>query len=596
MTAYKGFALLLIQAITIQGLIQRIEHNPGILPVKEGQAYITYDNWTYIKILDLGLLKEDLDYNVRMYEHLNINLLKYFGNETHFSDISNVKTQTDHFLNITVEKCRQLIPISRTKRGILNPLGSLIKIITGNLDNSDAMRYDELITTFKTRQERLSRKMTIVSEMVESFVNMTGISKNNLIQLDKEISDIKLWIDNTKRVLSSTRLIHTFHLFLHNFQTIYIKIDEIETAIAFSKLKTLHQSVINTDELYNLLSDIAKTDQLVYPVNLENLLKIEQSIELKAYSKNNQVTFILDIPLVKKYLFNYFRMIPLPVTNPFNQTSLIIPKAPYLLVKGSKTVPLSKPCKEIEKFAFLCHDIDTESVIKDTCLEELMLLSQNTSSCDPVLVETSGVKVESIQYNQWIIYSKFETLLLKICSTEETRERIKGTYILTIDENCSFKINGLTLKRHETVGRPVNYSRIPTMHFPTILKADELPKRKLMNLDGVNLQHLQQLAYRLEQSDSEVFAQSETSYSGINVKSISVGTLLLYVILAICLCIMLLYKFPPLRLFRQIPHSAEFELKEGGVMSGQQAGLAPAHAVGLAPVSFTHGCRIAESA
>lgn len=58
---------------------------------------------------------------------------------------------------------------------------------------------------------------------------------------------------------------------------IYLKVDEIETAIAFSKLGTLHQSVIDTNELYSLLIDIEKTDKLVYPVNLDNLLLIEQS-------------------------------------------------------------------------------------------------------------------------------------------------------------------------------------------------------------------------------------------------------------------------------------------------------------------------------
>lgn len=45
-----------------------MERNPGILPVKDGQAFVTYDNWSYIKVLDLSSLKEDLDYNVRMYE------------------------------------------------------------------------------------------------------------------------------------------------------------------------------------------------------------------------------------------------------------------------------------------------------------------------------------------------------------------------------------------------------------------------------------------------------------------------------------------------------------------------------------------------
>lgn len=82
--------------------------------------------------------------------------------------------------------------------------------------------------------------------MVQYFVNITGFSKNNLVQVDKKISEIQTWINNTKQVIISTRLISTFALFLHNFQMIYLKVDEIETAIAFSKLGTKVHQYSNT--------------------------------------------------------------------------------------------------------------------------------------------------------------------------------------------------------------------------------------------------------------------------------------------------------------------------------------------------------------
>lgn len=45
---------------------------------------------------------------------------------------------------------------------------------------------------------------------------------------------------------------------MHSLRTIYIRLNEIETAIAFAKLKTLHQSLIESDEFLIILHKIEK--------------------------------------------------------------------------------------------------------------------------------------------------------------------------------------------------------------------------------------------------------------------------------------------------------------------------------------------------
>lgn len=49
---------------------------------------------------------------------------------------------------------RKIHPISRQKKGLINPLGPLIKIITGNMDHDDAIKKNNT-----ERQNVISQKM-----------------------------------------------------------------------------------------------------------------------------------------------------------------------------------------------------------------------------------------------------------------------------------------------------------------------------------------------------------------------------------------------------------------------------------------------------
>ena len=42
-----------------------------------------------------------------------------------------------------------------------------------------------------------------------------------------------------------TQIVSTYNLLIHNYQTVYVNLNEIETSFALSRLGILHQSIIN---------------------------------------------------------------------------------------------------------------------------------------------------------------------------------------------------------------------------------------------------------------------------------------------------------------------------------------------------------------
>lgn len=519
-------------------LLQPIESNPGILPIKEGQALVSNDKWTLVKILDLSFIREDLEFNKNRYADLDIHVKKYFAKKLLTPEINDMKMQTDYIRNITIEKLNQLLPAKRSKRGILNPLGSLIKVVTGNLDNDDAVRYDAMIEGVKTGQNTVNKKITVIAEMMESVINIANSTKYNFIRLDKAVWNIGKELKDTNATLNELKLINVYSLFLHNFEMLYVRLDEIETTIAFSKLGTLHQSLIDTDELLSLLKLVELKSKLVYPVTFENILKMEKCISLKVFAKENQITFIIDIPLIEIDQFTYYRIIPIPITNPYNQTSLVLPKYPYLLMKGLKSVSLLHPCREIEDSLYLCEEDYSPLLMKDSCIIELMNYATNTTQCRPILVEFDDVKIEKIQRDRWMLYTKTTLLISKTCDNEVTRYHLRGTYIITADDDCEVQIKGVKLKRHSGNIEEIRSAALPIISLPEVRLPTTSPaEARPVNLDGVDLTDLRLLSHVLTKSESVSVSHSESG-SVINVKDVSIGTLLLYVFLVI---VILLY-------------------------------------------------------
>lgn len=551
----------LLQALQLQSL----EGSPGLLPVKEGTAVVSYDKWTIIRVLDLNMLSDDLTFNIAKYSDLN-NLIDINYNESYIKLVfSNFKSQLEYIMNQTINRYKQLVPSYRIKRGILNPIGSLIKIITGNLDSEDAKRYDQLIENIKLKQTAVNKKVTLISEIVEGFSNITKAIHRNVIQLDKKLKEIQNDLVNVQRETNlnflSNLIIDTYSLILHNFQTISVKINDIETAVAFSKLETLHQSIIESDDLLATLENIEKTEKLVFKVNQENLVKIEQSISIKAFFKENQLTFLLEIPLITKEVYMYYKLYPLPITHNL-KTYIILPKYPYLIVKGLSSKPLAQPCQLIAASNFVCFEDSTSQFMEDTCVSDLMKYSNNTSSCTLISVIIEDVLVQRIQPNRWIIFSRLKTLFQRICINEVFQQNIQGTYIVTLEDICEVKIGRFSLKLRPHQIENLKYSKLPIVNLPHInnLKTEEMKPVKLEDIDLDSIK----MAVKIMKTESE----DETSE--IRLYSVSVWTIALYLIIIIILVGIFYIRLKKMGFkcnFRNSPNPSDnFESQGGEVM------------------------------
>lgn len=116
-----------------------LKENPGLYPLKLGNAKVQESSWTLIKRLDCNLLLREfqiLQNNVKTIlttfkSKPNDQITFYKGR------LDNLHSTMESLVSENAKKLNHLFPEQRSKRGLADGLGSVFKFITGNLDAND---------------------------------------------------------------------------------------------------------------------------------------------------------------------------------------------------------------------------------------------------------------------------------------------------------------------------------------------------------------------------------------------------------------------------------------------------------------------------
>lgn len=560
--------------------LQTLEGNPGILPIKEGQAYYQTDYWTIVKVINLERIYSDLNYVSMNYEQL-CKLIDW--NTSYSEEFKNVKIHTEFIRDITIDKYRQLVPQQRFKRGLINPLGSIIKVITGNLDHDDAIKYDKLTSELSHNQIIVSKKLTLVSKMFDSFINVTETMNQNTVNLDNRLKQAEIMLRDLAARKNNwvffTYISGLFSVFTSSFRTIFIRLSEIETALALSRVSILHQSIVNSTELMYHLKLIANSESLVYLPIDENLLKLEETICVKSFIKKNQITFIMEIPITDNCTYNYFKMYSLPIFHQSeNKTLSIFPEYPYLLAKGMKYLSIVKPCRPLSTGDhFLCNADNRAMYHEPTCIEQLMKFDDNPDDCTQHQVQIENVKVQQVSSDSWIIFSKFKTTLTKHCDNEVSKQPLFGSYLVTIDEPCDLEINGIRIRHRIYIESDV-VKPIPIIILPQLRANANLSGARALNMKGVHLDEVKYMAYSLKHSaviESVLNEQKDLPSLRLNFSEQLGYVTLCLVILSFLMFLLYVFRLKLLKILplkknyrntSKIDRTDNFPLRDGGVM------------------------------
>lgn len=573
---------------------ESIEVKAGIFFHHIGTAKISHDSFTLLSYTNISIYEEKLNLIHNTYqkseqickmkqdtfsheEFLCRERLEWLHNQ-----INTLNEKFDSLSHLTSHETSDLTN-KRFKRGLFDGVSYAFKWLFGTPDAEDAKYYTEAIESICQQNHEsnllMKHQVHIMSDAISNYNKTAQGLLLNEQKLNDNVNKFNNFARNvTDRVNSltftQTKIGH-FNLLSQIISELNEELDQIISAILFSKQNTLHPSVITPRHLYYELLKIKINSNFEFPIdnnNIEGIHKYLQICQLSVIYSNKNLIYAIKIPLVTKELYQLYNLVPLP-TKSLNSTSIysfINPNFPYLLLSTTRTfygeLKDLSTCKWMPPSDYICSRT-TVYLVKErpTCEVDLKLRQPKTipKDCSTKTIKSEMEIWHPLSPNQWL-YILTQPVAGTI-SCENSNSPIvdfslQGTGIFTLKSKC--KCYTLSTLLIASSNMSANYSNFVPSNVDIVnddccqkqqefLKIEEMDTLKLNNL---NLNDLRHVEHKLQQFDDELQRKIDQPFIIHKSKwyNVLLGTIvLLMLILVFCWGCCRCCRWKPLSWFRK---------------------------------------------
>lgn len=369
--------------------------------------------WTVIHKLDI---KPIIDSKIRLREQL----ARLYITHVVPSDVKHIYDRLNIILDHLDEICNHLDIQSRTKRGLINGLGSIVKAITGNLDNDDLVNIQKDLETLKVAY---NQQISVTNDSLEDYNKQIAKIVNIQNALDEKFMEI-----NNSR--SQLKLALTF---LYQAQTLQELSERLTTAITFAEHGMYHYNIIQSHILQDTLNSISKNVMISNNIN-----DIEPFIKVHCKILDKIVYFILEIPLVKPQVYKTKRIVPI-IQN--------FPTCTYPIMRKVTLAYTEYEVYQVEDCLELSELICKGSILQKNGCDTEILRNKTTTSCSIVPVKCPVEEIQEVAPQAIYMYLNKTTEVKIKCRNAEETTWIKGSYLLD-EKDCEVSFSGI--KRFQT--------------------------------------------------------------------------------------------------------------------------------------------------
>lgn len=220
-----------------------MDKGPGILPFKLGPTKIVSHHHIFLENINLKLIQQKIDsikaqVSIAAKNITNSNFVLFKYQVLHlFQKLDKISVQLD-----------SLQP-SRSKRGLFNPLGSFIKSITGNLDQNDAQKYENILQILqkngKDFSDSFNRHVSLFKEFSSQQNSILKSLSSNQARLEKDFQNFAdSTFTQTEQIMYYAHMSQLFSLISENIDDLSDEISRLENILAFSRTGTIHYYLI----------------------------------------------------------------------------------------------------------------------------------------------------------------------------------------------------------------------------------------------------------------------------------------------------------------------------------------------------------------
>lgn len=481
--------------------INNLENNNGLLQLKLGTARIIKGHNNIIHIVDTNQYLNSIE-NI-------LNTLDTFNHSSYTNSISTTRLKATELL----DKIHNLIP-HRTKRGLINGLGTAIKFITGNLDATDAEDINRQIDQIRKQDNHITQFLQDTNSLNTQMINRL----NNLTKhINTQQDNIKKYInDNSQRLNNRIQKeedriqeIQYINQINYNLDILRNHVTDISETIILARLNIISKTILSNREI-EIINKYVK-NQSIHISSNEQLYEL---LKLQAYYNNTNIIFNIKIPIVENKNYELTQIIPLPI----NLTTFINVK-PYMLIDQNNIFYMNTNCPQIENIYF-CEDIiEQENILESSCMGQI--LNNKTARCH---FKDKG-HISSISQPKQNLLLFINVPLTQVhTSCKKQPFTINGTILIKFN-NCTINVNGMNYESQSITFQDEMHIILPTynpIHPKSITEELSLQKLKEYHFDNkIKLSSLQ---------------ENTRVSNNITLLTISTMNIILIIIIIITLC------------------------------------------------------------
>jgi hypothetical protein len=498
-------------ARTEEATLTPLNKSPGILPFKLGPCKIRQSDHTFLHYINLNGIGDQIrtvDEQIQSLQALCHSTDKAFRFKFNVLDkhISNKLSQAIGKYNSLAKN------IYRYKRGLIDGLGSIIRSITGNLDQTDAKKYDEAISILQANQAEIAnhfnRDITLNHYFLDNYNETISKLSKNQNQISYKINEMLREINITRQELFGYLQLDTsFTLVEINLQIILETLNNLETALSFSVKGIADHNIVTFENLQYFIQFLSKhydPSQLVTTDVKESRI-FYNFLELASYFSNNMLVFVIKVPILYKPVFEYYHLFPIPTLN----SNILVPPKPYLVADENAYQYLEEECLNYGNIYYCQKQTRLYSAREhDDCLYKLIKSQIVSASCSFHNVKIMEEIFEKINDYYYLLFCVKPTKFHVRCKNEEYTT-INGSFLLKLPENCSActEMTSFTNEKSIYRGTPIklyslNLEDIRVKNPTEPLKMDKISLNRLYETIGY-IQKEQQRVQLVQLSNSE---------------------------------------------------------------------------------------------
>lgn len=501
--------------------LERLENGPGLLPFKLGPMKLITHYHTFLQNIELT----DIDNNIN---EIRIQLIKATDKLDNYTRTL-YELQIDS-LNVKLNKASshlQSLKPNRFKRGLVDGLGSVIKSITGNLDHTDAIKYDNALKALNDNQQQMAIEQNHHISLSKGLMNEHTKIITKLVENQVQLNDslhILLDADKYKQhnLIKFAKFSQILQIISNNVDSLLNELSRLENAIALSGQLHTHHSMLGAEILSNMIRKLSAL------YNKDQLLELEireyyDIIKPLAYYRGSQIVFAFKFPITSPLKFLLYKLVIVPNRN----KQAIIPSYPFLAITGNIHAYIEAECPKVAS-EYLCEEkLNHQMRTHPDCICDIIGSQIPHKSCNTITISLTKPAMEKLDDRRYALVFPKLTQVQLICEQQESIT-LAGSFLATIPHNCKLQTDEFTIvnTNDHIKGQPIKISNVPDD-----IEGSTLPP---LQISAINLKKLHDIQDRIDTQQPIRIEPTSTIYHttipfyGILLALFVLGAILLY--------------------------------------------------------------------